>query len=112
MTAVAAVDAAGLDAALGSSGVVLVDFWAAWCAPCHAMQPILTELAHDERARLRVVSVDVAEHVSIGERFDIQSLPTFVYFVDGSPAARLVGARTKRQLARALHSLASVDGSA
>ena len=98
----AAVDGVGLGAALAEPGIVLVDFWAEWCAPCHAMQPILDELALEHGAMVSVVSVDVARHADVAAQLDVQSLPTLIYFVDGAPAVRLVGSRTKRQLAREL----------
>ena len=92
-----------LDRAIDSRGALLVDFWAEWCGPCHAVKPVLAELAAEHASTLRVVDVDVATFPEVGERFDVQTLPTIIFFVDGHVQARFVGAPTKRQLVRALH---------
>jgi len=80
-----------------AKGVVLVDFWAAWCAPCRAIAPVLEELDG-----ARVAKLDVAEHPSIGERYGIRSLPTLIVFRDGEPVQRLYGVKNRRQLQRAI----------
>ena len=98
--AVADLDPDTFDAAV-SEGVWLVDFWAEWCGPCHALTPVLKELAgevHDAR----VGKVEVSIHEDLGARFDVTSLPTLIVFKDGEPVKRMFGVKNKRQLARAL----------
>jgi thioredoxin 1 len=84
-----------------SSGLCLVDFWAEWCRPCHALIPVLDELA-GEGSGVHVGKVDVSEHTEVGDRFEIKSLPTIIIFRDGVPVSRLFGAKTLRQLHVAL----------
>jgi thioredoxin len=80
-----------------SAGTWIVDFWAGWCAPCHALAPVLDEVAA-EVDTINVGKVDVTEYPEIGDRFDIKSLPTVVVFRDGVEVRRLFGTKTKRQL--------------
>lgn len=102
MTAVLDLTEDDFDAVVGTrQGVTLVDFYADWCAPCVALEPILHELA-DEVDDVAFARVDVSEQEALSSRLDVQSVPTLVIFRDGAPVTRLYGAKTKRQLLRAL----------
>lgn len=91
---------------LESDRPVLVDFWAAWCAPCRTMHPILAELAA-ERPDLRVVSIDVEANQATAAAYDVLAMPTLIAFRAGQPVLKLVGARPKRRLLRDLAELIS-----
>ncbi len=86
---------------LESEEPVLVDFTAAWCAPCRVMKPVLREIA-DERPDLRVVSVDVDENPLTAATFGVMSMPTLMLFRAGAPVVTLIGARPKARLEREL----------
>jgi thioredoxin 1 len=91
--------AATFDEVVGASPVpVLVDFWAEWCPPCHALAPILDEIAAEQAGSLRVAKVDVDEHPDLSLRFDVMSFPSLLVFVDGQLVKRMIGARGKRHL--------------
>jgi len=99
-TAIPKLDDAHFDAeVLESELPVLVDFTAAWCAPCRIMDPLLAELAA-ERDDLRVVQIDVDQNHETVARYGVMSMPTFMLFKDGVPAATFVGSRPKRRLSK------------
>jgi thioredoxin 1 len=81
---------------------VLVDFWAQWCGPCHAVAPVLQKIADERPDELRLVKVNIDEEQGLANRYGIQSIPTILLFKDGEPAAAAIGAQPKTALERAL----------
>jgi thioredoxin 1 len=82
---------------LGSDQTVLVDFWAEWCGPCHAVAPVLDQIA-EERSDLKIVKLNIDEEPAIAQRYGVMSIPTLILFKDGEPAAAAVGAMPKSML--------------
>jgi len=87
---------------LQSDKAVLVDFWAEWCGPCHAVAPVLDRIAQERPDELRLVKVNIDEEQGLAIRYGIQSIPTVVLFRGGEPAAAAIGAQPKGALERAL----------
>lgn len=79
--------------------VVLVDFWAIWCAPCRLMAPALNDLASElTDNKYRVGKVDVDANRGLAQKYNIRSIPTSVIFKDGQEVARIVGVKPKATL--------------
>ena len=87
---------------LQSDKPVLVDFWAEWCGPCHAVSPILDKIAAEREGVLKLVKVNIDEEQELALRYGVQSIPTMILFKDGEPAAAAIGAQPKGALERAL----------
>jgi thioredoxin 1 len=81
---------------------VLVDFWAEWCGPCHAVSPVLQKIADEREGELTLVKVNIDENQSLAGKYGIMSIPTMILFKDGEPAAAAIGAQPKSMLERSL----------
>jgi thioredoxin 1 len=77
---------------------VLVAFWAPWSRPCQVLDPVLQELASALAGRASVVRVNADENLSLSLLYDIQSIPTLLYFVQGKPRVRIVGTATRHAI--------------
>ena len=91
---------------LEQPGITVVDFWAAWCAPCRVMAPILDEIAVEYQDRgVRIVKVDTDQAPETAARFVIRSSPTLIFFRDGEPLFQATGLVSKPALVRELDQL-------
>ncbi|MBA3427416.1 MAG: thioredoxin [Actinobacteria bacterium] len=81
---------------------VIVDFWAEWCGPCHAVAPVLDKIVEERNGELKLVKVNIDEERALAERYGIASIPTMILFRDGEPAASAMGAQPKGSLERQL----------
>ena len=100
--ATAATEATFDQEVLESETPVLVDFWAEWCGPCHAVSPILEKIVEERNGDLRLVKVNIDEEQELARRYGIMSIPAMIIFKEGEPAAAAVGAMPKGALERAL----------
>jgi thioredoxin 1 len=75
--------------------IVLIDFWAGWCAPCRLMAPVLNQVSSELTNNLHVGKVDIEQYQSLAQKFKIRSIPTMVLLKDGIEINRFVGVKSK-----------------
>ncbi len=87
---------------LGSDKPVLVDFWAAWCAPCRMLAPTVEAVAEKYTSNAKVVKLNVDDNPGVSQRYGIKGIPTLILFKGGREEERVVGATSKEAISRML----------
>jgi thioredoxin 1 len=85
---------------LSSKGVVVVEFWAEWCAPCRMMAETITRLGSDFDGRARIGKLNVDENERTTERYDIRGIPAILLFKDGELKEEVIGVTSKDYVAK------------
>jgi thioredoxin 1 len=88
------------DDVLKSDRPVLVDFWAAWCAPCRMLAPTVEAVADKYASTARVVKLNVDDNPSVSQRYGIKGIPTLILFKNGREEERVVGATSEGAISR------------
>lgn len=86
------------DSIVNQEGLVIVDFWAAWCGPCRTLLPIMENLS-DEYSNIPMYKVNVDEEMDVAMKLGVRNLPTLLFFKNGEIVDRLSGLQTKEKLA-------------
>lgn len=87
---------------LEDAHVVMVDFWAAWCGPCRMLSPIVDEIDSQWAGKVVVAKCNVDECSEIAMRYGIMSIPTLLFFRDGSLVGKSVGLVGKKEIEKRL----------
>lgn len=87
---------------LDAEGVVVVDFWAAWCGPCIALGPVLEQVGKDLKGKAKVMKLNVDENNAIAAKYEIRSIPNVKIFKDGEVVKDLVGLMPKEAYVQAV----------
>lgn len=85
-------------------GMVLVDFWAAWCRPCLQFAPTFEAMAHDYAGKVKFGKLNVDENPRTAQAYGIQAIPTILLFKDGAPVEGIQGAVPRAQLQQVIDS--------
>jgi thioredoxin 1 len=83
-------------------GIMMVDFWAEWCAPCRAIAPTLEELVREGNGAVTLAKVNVDEQPALAARYGIRSIPTILFVKGGQVLDQVIGAVPKAQLKKKL----------
>jgi thioredoxin 1 len=83
---------------LNSEKLVLVDFWAEWCGPCHQVAPVLEEIAAEHADTITVAKLDIDQNPVTARDYQVMSIPTMILFKGGEPVKQIVGAKPKAAL--------------
>jgi thioredoxin 1 len=90
---------------LSSSIPVVVDFWAEWCPPCRMIAPLLDQLADEYNGKVKFSKVNVDEEPDLATQYNVMNIPTLIFFKDGIPQDKIVGAVPKQRIKDVIDSL-------
>ncbi len=90
---------------LNSKGLVVVDFFATWCGPCHQLAPVVEELAKTYDGKVKIGKLDVDDNGETASQYQVMSIPTMIFFKDGKMVDQHVGFISKDALVKKVEEL-------
>ena len=90
---------------LKHDGAVLVDFFASWCGPCKMMAPVIEKLAEEYKGKVKIGKIDVDENQNVSMKYEIQSIPTLIFFKKGQMMDKVMGFQSAEALKQKLDAL-------
>jgi thioredoxin len=85
--------------------VILIDFWASWCAPCRMMAPILNEISAELTGNAHVGKVNIEEYQQLAQKYKVRNIPTMILLKNGVEVNRFVGVKNKDFLLKQIHNV-------
>jgi thioredoxin 1 len=86
------------DEVIKAQGLVMIDFWAAWCGPCRIISPTVEELSKEYSGKVKVLKLNTDENSDIASRYQVMGIPTLMFFKDGIKLDQIVGVVPKQFL--------------
>ena len=83
---------------LENNNATLVDFWAPWCGPCKAMNPVLDQLSKENSGKISVVKINIDEAPELASSYEITSIPSLKLFINGKNVASKIGGQSLSDL--------------
>ena len=95
------------DEVIKAQGLVMIDFWAAWCGPCRIISPTVEELSKEYGEKVKVLKLNTDENSDIASRYQVMGIPTLMFFKDGIKLDQIVGVVPKQFLKSKIDSFLS-----
>lgn len=87
-----------------TKGIVIVDFWAPWCGPCRMLSPILDEIKLNNKD-IEIIKVNVDDNEELTQRYNIQNVPTIIFYKDGKEMSRTNGLKSEQEILNIIKNL-------
>ncbi len=84
---------------------VIIDFWAPWCSPCRIVTPILERMAEKYGSSVKFLSMNVEEHKSKPSEYGVRSIPTLLFFKEGTIKNQMIGTQSEESIEKAIRGL-------
>ncbi len=99
------VNSESFDTEVLGGGTVLADFYSDSCVPCKRMSPVLAEIEEEFEGNIKLVKININFDAELAEKYEVQSVPTLIFFKDGEEKERIIGAVSRDKIADAIHNL-------